>query len=277
MSLLIVEPDSFPIAKLLYGTGVREPNFHFASHSDILNERIRATGKILLSGIEALPLSEQDAICHALRTSREVTRICNQPSAVPRRYAHLHALRSAGFNEIRVWFGRDVLEADAFPVALRHVVTGSMLSPIIVSREGLMNACGRLACDLEQVLGVQLCLHQGPDDLYRKYSCFVVGNITIPAHLHLGQHWIVRGRNRVRTSEAKAEEVAYLDADPHREELCQAAALCGVDFARVDYGILGGRVQVFEFNMTPGLGVPAGHAHREEAVRSALRDALLVL
>jgi hypothetical protein len=220
---------------------------------------------------------EQQALCRLVRESCAIRRVFNRPPGAPRRFTHLRALHEAGFNQYQVWLGAQVLTARAFPLVLRHIVTGDALSPAIASLEGLRQACGRLQCDIEEVFGVELCAQQGRDGLYRKYSCFVVGTRSIPAHLHLGKHWLIRGRNRVATTEALAEESDFLAQNPHHEQLCEAARICGVDFARIDYGLLEGRVQVYEFNMTPGLGVPVGQAYRENSVRMALREAFALL
>ena len=277
MTLLILEPNTFPVARLLYGSEPRDGDFRFASHSVILNEKSYPVGRVLLSGVEVLPVTQQQALCGALRENPTVNRVYNLPSAEPRRFAHLQALHAAGFNEFQVWLGPRVLEANAFPLVLRHIVTGAVLSPVIASREGVLQACAQLQWQLDAVLGVELCVEQGRDGLYRKYSCFVVGKATIPAHLHLAKHWLIRGKDKMTTREAALEEDEYLADNPHHEQLCRAASICAVDFARIDYGISNGRVQVYEFNLTPGPGVPAGKASREDFIRSALRRALPAL
>lgn len=277
MTLLVVEPTTFPIARLLYGGEPRDGELRFASHTQVLSEETYPAGSVLLSGVEALPIPQQEALCQALREKRALSRVYNWPSTGPRRFAHLRALHAAGFNEFHAWLGPEVLEANKFPLVLRQVDTGTVLSPIIASREGLLHACAKLQWQLDAVLGVELCMQRGADDLYRKYSSFVVGKTTIPVHLHLSRHWLVRGKDRVTTRDAELEEAEYLAVNPHHEQLCRAAGICAVDFARVDYVISNGRAQVYEFNMTPGLGVPAGQEGRESFVRSALRRALSAL
>jgi hypothetical protein len=117
------------------------------------------------------------------------------------------------------------------------------------------------------------------DGYFRKYGAYKIGGEILPHHIHLGQHWVVKrnvpdldwttpnDRNVELRETAIAEELDYVRTNPHREVIQKAFEIAETEFGRIDYGIVDGRIEVFEINTNPGLPKFA----RSDA-RNAVRD-----
>jgi hypothetical protein len=49
------------------------------------------------------------------------------------------------------------------------------------------------------------------------------------------------------------EELEYILGNPHKEELLAISELARVDYGRIDYSIMNGKLQVWEINTNPSL------------------------
>jgi len=86
--------------------------------------------------------------------------------------------------------------------------------------------------------------------LYRKYSSFMVGGRVVPCHVDCSRGWMVKDTDIVDEG-IMAEELNYVQTNPHREWLEETFRLAGVDYGRIDYGMLNGKGQVWEINTNP--------------------------
>ncbi|MFI5426708.1 hypothetical protein [Aeromicrobium sp. UC242_57] len=48
-----------------------------------------------------------------------------------------------------------------------------------------------------------------------------------------------------------AEELEFIENFPHHDDVAEAFELAGLDYGRIDYGIVDGRMQVWEINTNP--------------------------
>jgi hypothetical protein len=62
----------------------------------------------------------------------------------------------------------------------------------------------------------------------------------------------IDGAGDVRSAMVE-EELAYVSQNPHRDVLTKVFEIAGVDFGRVDYGIVEGKLAVYEINTNPKL------------------------
>ena len=93
--------------------------------------------------------------------------------------------------------------------------------------------------------------------MYRKYAAFIIGPRILPRHLFFGEHWCVKAWERM-DPELLEEERRYIEAFPHHEALQQIFDVAGVQFGRIDYGVVNGKIQGWEINTNPMLPVPYG-------------------
>jgi hypothetical protein len=80
-----------------------------------------------------------------------------------------------------------------------------------------------------------------------------------------------------------AEEWAYLHDNPHERELRQVCELARIDYGRIDYAVVDGRIQVWEINSNSWITNPTSEIetsptrqrvadHLAQQFEAALRD-----
>jgi hypothetical protein len=102
-------------------------------------------------------------------------------------------------------------------------------------------------------IAVELIDAPSPDGHYRKYRYVAAGDVGIPHHLLITNHWIARGNLRDLNEATQAEELAYCDApDANHAALQTARRALGLDFLAIDYGYdRDGRIIIWEANPYP--------------------------
>ncbi len=72
----------------------------------------------------------------------------------------------------------------------------------------------------------------------------------IPRDLNVSRHW-VSGGDFNRTPELLEKERRYFETNPHERELRKIFRLARIDYGKIDYAVLGDRLQVWEINTNP--------------------------
>jgi len=175
--------------------------------------------------------------------------LLNHPLHSLRRYDLLRAVD----NDFRVFRAGEKAADLRFPVFLRseNGHEGS-LTPLLHSAGELETARQKHP----DALLVEFADTSDEDGIYRKYSAFRIGEHLIPRHLLFSKNWIVKRPDVVEDRHLE-EEAAYLQGNPHAEELRRIFELAGIEYGRIDYGVKKGRIQVWEINTNPTLQVAA--------------------
>lgn len=219
-------------------------------------------GACIFSDLERLPAWKRALGRHLTRrcaAAKEAPVILNDPTRFVRRYPLLKLLQERGINRFRV-ARIDDFAALKFPVFLRSevdhrgAITDLLHTPAEVTRAvaGLPfpNSFRKRWLMLEEFLD---CVNG--DGLYRKYSALNIHGTLIPRHLLFSRHWVVKVQDVV-SEETAQEEAEYLRTFPHRDEVLEVFRLAGIDYGRIDYGVMDGRIQVWEINTNPNLVPP---------------------
>lgn len=195
--------------------------------------------------------------------------VLNQPDRVKLRYDLLTTLYAAGMNRFRpwpaAWFvpGRvdrraAAVSTPAFPVFVREANDhGGNLTPLIHDRPTLIRELLGLVLRgfaLEELLVVEFCDTADLNGSYRKYSAFVLGDRVLPRYLNMSRAWMVKHDSRIYELSCAREELEYLLGNAHDPWLRQVFALAGIQYGRIDYGVLDGQPQAWEINTSPTIG-----------------------
>lgn len=79
-----------------------------------------------------------------------------------------------------------------------------------------------------------------------------MGERVVPAHIFFSQHWLSkRSPADEHTPAMLDEERRYFRDNPHANPIAAAARRTRGDFGRIDYGLLGGLLQVGEVQRRP--------------------------
>ncbi|MEI9988362.1 MAG: hypothetical protein WDN69_37845 [Aliidongia sp.] len=88
--------------------------------------------------------------------------------------------------------------------------------------------------------------------------------------------WLVKyGKNGIATPELYADELRITRDNPFRPAVEAAFDLARIEYGRADFGLIGGRVQLYEINTNPTINLPTEHPspYRIES-QKILRDNL---
>jgi hypothetical protein len=256
----------------------RPPRDFHASYGSALASRVRVVpyeelfaarrapaGTWIFTDMDRLSARERDdaaEIWRRLEASGQAVRLLNHPLRVKRRHALLHALHEAGVNDFRAWRVDEPPPAPRFPVFLR--VEDDHQGPrseLLHDGAALDAEAARLVAAgiaRETLLVTEFCAEPDARGVYRKYGAYRVGARVFPNHLLFGRDWRVKRRDRgPQAAAAAAEERQLLERNPHEALLRRVFELAGIDYGRADYGVVRGRIQVYEINTNPTLMGPS--------------------
>jgi hypothetical protein len=188
--------------------------------------RRRRPGTYIFADLEQLSpgeLQKAAVVWQALAGAGAGVRLVNHPARSMRRYELLRTLHAGPISPLLRTRGE--LEA-AVDVYHRQ---GEV-------RDGLMI--------------VEFCDTADADGIYRKYSAFVIGDHVFVKSVMFSRHWIQKHRDLDEPGMLR-EERQYVEENPHEEALREIFRLAGIDYGRMDYGLLHGKVQVWEINTNP--------------------------
>lgn len=203
----------------------------------------------------------QSQIWETLAQRLGQVRLFNNPDRVLGRRALLERLHDAGINDFRV-FGVDRLPSNLrFPVFVRRGNNhDGAMSPLIETWDELEEYLTRTLMAGQPRSDLLVAEFQNTSDsngVFRKYSMFRVGDRYIPRHLIQSRAWMVKYPDIVN-SKTLAEEREFLETNPHAEAVHQVFETASIDYGRIDYAILGGRIQVWEINTNPIITLSPG-------------------
>ena len=256
------------------------------------------SGAQVFSALDHLTEAQKDVVAaiwdgHAV-AAPEATRL-NDPRRVHLRFPLLKTLHEQKLNSYRVFRARDLEQVDTFPVFVRHMYdhSGPRTRLLNTRREvgAALFALRLRGYRLRDLMIVEFCNTSNRDGLFRKFSAFKVGKHIIPCHLLVSNYWCVKSARSQPTEESLREGIEFVDANPHHDWLRRVFAVGGVDYGRVDYGVLDGTPQVWEINLNPTIGrvtgwqgnfaLPAAintlREHHREAFHARLRAAFVAL
>ena len=192
-------------------------------------------------------------------------RLLNDPFKVLSRFDLITRLADAGVNRfrgVRATEPTDVLASLRYPVFVREEAahTGP-LTPLIDDSNDLDRTLRRLRARgyyPRDLLVVEFCDTADASGVIRKYAAFFVGGKVLPRHVLFSRDWNLKTKD-LEGAAFDAERDEYLKANPHAAELARIFDHAGIDYGRIDYGLLDGKPQVWEINTNPTVRTVTWH------------------
>ena len=169
----------------------------------------------------------------------------------------LRRLHRAGFNRFNVWSVEAEEWPERYPVFLRtqSAHRGSLTD--LIPRTGQAwsarsQSPSRKGRPRSELMIVEYCAEPVRDGLFRKLAMFRVGSAMI-THLCVHQSsWIAKdGERGIAGAELYDDEYRMIDENRHAEEFRAAFEIGSIEFGRADFGLVGGKPQVYEINTNP--------------------------
>jgi hypothetical protein len=181
-------------------------------------------------------------------------RLLNNPAASLARRDLLRMLYAEGRNEFNAFKLRDAPRPLERPVFVReaHGHRGA-LTDIIANQKQLDDAVAALIMSgmhPRDLLVVEFCDTSDAEGIYRKYSCFRIGDRIIPRHLIFSQNWVLKYPDLLEPDQIE-EEWRFLRGNPHEKEIRRIFDMAEIDYGRIDYSVHNGKIQVWEINTNP--------------------------
>ncbi len=233
-----------------------------------------ATGEprvYIFTDVERLDAAETEralALWQSLEAHPDTALILNHPRRSMRRFEVLTTLREHGLNSFGVYRVTELPDSPRFPVFVRDENEhGTGFSGLLHNREELSSHLLTLG-DKDDKVVVEFCDAADGSGIVRKYGAFCVRDRIVARQIHFSRDWIVREPD-IRTPETAREELEYVETNPHTEQLREIFALARIDYGRIDYSVVDGRIQVWEINTNPMILIPRD---RQDPLRFAAHD-----
>ena len=208
-------------------------------------------------------------------------RVLNDPALAVGRFDLLAALRQTGRNGFSVWRAAQWAAVDRFPVFLRtEAAHRGPLTDLIHDDVGLGAAVKRAIADghpLRDLMVIEYCAQPLPSGIFRKKAAFRVGDRLINTLAVHDTNWSAKyGQLGVADESLYQEELDAMARCEHEAELMAAFDVANLQYGRVDYSLVDGKVQVYEINSNPTIGRTLEHPSVSRLRSSALAEELLV-
>ena len=197
--------------------------------------------------------------------------VWNEPARVRTRFALLRALHEAGVNDFNVYRVDEGLKPARYPVFLRREAGhGQPLSGLLPDADALGPAVEvALAQGVPEssLLIIEYAAEPMEPGLFRKLAVSRIGPRLLPQACVHDDHWLVKyGKMGIGTPAHYADERRILRDNPYAEAALRAFEIAGIEYGRADFGLVRGRVQIYEINTNPTLrrGLPHPDPQRSE-------------
>jgi hypothetical protein len=284
---LVTRRYSSTIRRLLRDVRELRDAICYLSYEELFYQLGGPIGHYIFCDIDRLSRYEREiagAFARSLRLAAPTAKLLNDPAKTLDRVPLLAELHRAGINDfaaVRLDIGA---RPSRFPVFIRTedghfgpetdllMDEASFDAALGDLRDRGLPLCGRIAVDFAG--------KPDADGRYRRYSAYKIGERIFADELFISEHWAVKDAVARWDRETIAEELKFIHANPHEETLRKAFAAGHIDFGRADYGVVDGRVQIYEINTNPDFAIgPRDDARnqRRAFARRVTVDALRAL
>ena len=192
-------------------------------------------------------------------------RVLNDPACMMGRYELLRTLHAKGFNDFNVYLVSERRLPARYPVFIRHVFDHDyVLTDLLHDQAELDTALESLHAQHEPDEGlmiIEYCAEPVAGTLFRKLSGFRIGNNVFFHHTMHEHNWQVKyGEINSATQALYEEEYEMIRDNKFEKELRQVFELAKIDYGRVDFGLVNGKIQVYEINTNPTV-IPPRNKH----------------
>lgn len=249
-----------------------------------LAETVRVTrGAHLFTALDQLGPGGRETVTALYDQIRERcpgSLVLNDPRRVLGRYDLLAAMHRAGINEHQARRAREPLEGARYPVFIREetghdgALTGLLGNPKDVARA--LRSLRFRGHRADNLLVVEFADVSDAGGVYRMAAAIRIGERIIPSFLIRGTEWMLKWGQCDKSEAALRELLDNLERNPHEAWVRRICEQAGVEYGRLDYGIRGETLRVWEINVNPTVGPgrgpkPAPLAPEAEAIWARAR------
>lgn len=202
-----------------------------------------------------------------LNSSGPAYRAINDPARMQDRAGLLRKLYTEGCNDFDVYRVAERKWPRHYPVFIRRQFDHYLpLSKLLQNESELRAALLQLRNSGEPedgLLIVEYCAEPVAGKLFRKLSSYRIGDrLFFHSTVH-EENWLVKyGTQNSASNELYREEQQMIEGNAYSAELSRAFDLGEIDYGRADFGLVEGKVQVYEINTNPTIVPRTAHPNR---------------
>ena len=215
------------------------------------------------------------------------TQVLNPPKRYLDRIGFLKELVKSGRCDYGFLCGDQIhhFEKLRLPIFLRYADAHEKLTDLLRSPEKARTAVKKAWAQAPllrrgKLMAIEFRDTSDGTGVFRKYSAMRVGKALIPRHVLFSNKWHVKFPDLI-DADRVAEEEHFLETFAERDQIIDLFEMAHVDYGRIDYAVIDGRIVPWEINTNPIL-VPRpdrmqearlpGQSRSAEAIRKAFRD-----
>ena len=191
-------------------------------------------------------------------------RVLNDPARIPSRFGLLRALHDRGINAFNAYRVEEGVRPQRWPVFLReeggHELPLSGLLADWASVETAVEAAIANGHSLPNLVLIEYAGEPVAPGLFRRLSAYRVGEARFAALCVHDDQWLVKtGKMGIATDDLYRDEQRIARQHPYCAAVDPVFEAFGIEYGRLDFGLLAGVPQVFEINTNPTVKFPAEH------------------
>jgi hypothetical protein len=195
-------------------------------------------------------------VAETLQAADPDIKIYNHPSRALERYPLLSRLQAAGLNSFAVTRIDGAERPKEWPVFIRSEDDCKRPDTDLLHNDAEFDAAlASLAAQgipLKRRIAVGFRGEQGPDGYFRKYGAIHIAGRILPQHILRNTGWHVKhGQVKADLNARDEYDQLFGNYAAHEAHLRRVFDLAGIDFGRADYGVVNGRIEIYEINTNP--------------------------
>lgn len=211
-------------------------------------------------------------IYRALSKYPEYYRLYNNPAQILSKYGMLRQLFHANINPFNCYTVTERAAPVRYPVFLKTEYEHKRpISGLLENQSQLNDAIQALSkknFPLDGVIITEYFSKPFKADVFRRLSSYVIGqNISFAGAVH-EKSWCVKYGQHSLVGDAEYQEERHMIETNYRsEEIKEAISLLNIDYGRVDYNVVDGKIAIYEINTNPH--VPLYKSNNPNPIRNA--------
>jgi hypothetical protein len=219
----------------------------------------------VFTDLDRLPTESLNASAQLyLQLRGQGVRVLNNPARVLSRYGLLRALFRRGVNRFNAYRIEEGVMPRRWPVFLRTDGTHEGPLPELygnpeVLKAGIESAIAQ-GLPLSRLLIVEFMAEPARPGLYRKLSCFRIGPASVAHTCVHDTDWVVKlGKLGITPPDLYEDELRIVRDNPYGVAVAQAFETADIEYGRVDFGIVNGKLEIYEINTNPHIKLTVEH------------------
>lgn len=238
---------------------------HIATYDQLFAMTKAPRATYVFTDLDRLPLWRVRQAAELYRQLRDGgARVLNDPARLPSRYGLLRRLFRHGINDFNAYRVEEGVVPTRWPVFLR--AEGGHEAPLTDLMHGwdevrrAIDSAVAAGAPVTSLLLIEYAAEPVRPGLFRKLSMFRVGNTYLGTNCVHEDKWLAKhGTAGIAPPELYEDELRIVRDNPFEAALKPAFDLAAIEYGRADFGIVGGRVQIYEINSNPQINFPTAH------------------